>query len=415
MIILVQNHHMRCKQSAIIAGLAALANITQPARELAKIPARISASAYLDGRYHVAMNIALKRTLPDVESMWHAFFTRNAAFDGVFLTGVKTTGIFCKPTCSARKPKRENVEFFMTPDDAMYAGYRACLRCRPLEADSTPPLVARLMALVEAAPAGRLRESDLSTLGIDPSTARRQFQRHVGMSFQAYSRARRMGAALAGVRRQNQETKKGATVLDQQLDAGFESPSGYREAFQRLFGVQPSNAAAVAVLYSRWLDTPLGPMLAIANDEGIHVLDFVNRRGLEREITRLRAKTRAVIVPGAHRYLDEAAREMAAYYKGQRHQFSLTLAARGTDFQRKVWEALQAIPLGETRSYAEIAKAIGAPTAVRAVARANGDNYRAIVIPCHRVIGSDGALTGYGGGLPRKQWLLDSERGWAKK
>jgi AraC family transcriptional regulator, regulatory protein of adaptative response / methylated-DNA-[protein]-cysteine methyltransferase len=158
------------------------------------------------------------------------------------------------------------------------------------------------------------------------------------------------------------------------------------------------------------VETPLGPMLVIANDDGIFILDFVNRRGLEREITRLRVRTKAVIVPGAHRFLDDAERELAEFFAGKRKRFTLKLATRGTDFQRKVWDALLAIPIGETRSYAALAVEIGQPKAVRAVARANGDNYRGIVIPCHRVIGSDGSLTGYGGGLPRKQWLLDFEK-----
>jgi AraC family transcriptional regulator, regulatory protein of adaptative response / methylated-DNA-[protein]-cysteine methyltransferase len=165
------------------------------------------------------------------------------------------------------------------------------------------------------------------------------------------------------------------------------------------------------VLVSRWLETPLGPMLCIANNDGIYVLDFVNRRGLEREITRLRQRTKCVVLPGAHRYLDQAEKEIGEYYQGKRDKFTLKLAERGTDFQRAVWAQLLAIPPGETRAYADIAKALGQPTAVRAVARANGDNYRSIIIPCHRVIGSDGSLTGYGGGLARKQWLLDHERG----
>lgn len=350
--------------------------------------------------------------------MWQAFLSRDANFNGVFFTGVSTTRIFCRTTCAARKPKRENVAYFADADSAMYAGYRACLRCKPMDTAGAmgqrPPLVDRLTRLIEGDPATRLRERDLLDLGIDPSTARRQFQRYYGMSFQAYARARRMGAALALVRVQSSATqtltKMGGRVLDQQLDAGFESPSGYREAFAKLFGQKPSRALAVALMFSRWIDTPLGAMLVIADDDGVHVLDFVNRRGLEREITRLRTRTKTTIVPGAHRYLDDAEKQIHEYYTGKRRTFTLKLALRGTDFQRAVWDALRAIPAGQTRAYRDIADAIGQPAAVRAVARANGDNYRAIVIPCHRVIGSDGSLTGYGGGLARKQWLLDFER-----
>ncbi|MEI6737792.1 MAG: trifunctional transcriptional activator/DNA repair protein Ada/methylated-DNA--[protein]-cysteine S-methyltransferase [Pseudomonadota bacterium] len=354
------------------------------------------------------MDTFLPRALPANDAMWRAFTERDATFDGVFLTGVTSTRIFCRPTCSARKPKRENVEFFTNADEAMYAGFRACLRCKPMDHGEKPALVTTLVELIERNPSSRIREGDLLVMGIDPSTARRQFQRYFGLTFHAYARARRMGAALASVR--NPKNMKGVNVLDQQLDAGFESPSGYREAFAKLFGERPSNAKAVNAMYSRWIETPLGPMLAVANDDGIYILDFVNRRGLEREITRLRKRTKCVVVPGTHTHLGQAEKEIAEYYNGKRDKFTLTLAERGTDFQRAVWMQLLAIPPGETRSYADIARALGQPTAVRAVARANGDNYRAIVIPCHRVIGSDGSLTGYGGGLARKQWLLDHER-----
>ena len=353
---------------------------------------------------------SLVRTLPSEETMWRAFVERDASFEGVFLTGVKTTGIFCRTTCAARKPKRDNVAFFANADEAMFAGFRACLRCKPMARTSDKPdLIDPLVKLIEEKADGRIREGDLLALGIDPSTARRQFKRYFGITFQAFSRARRLGAALAVVR-EAKLTGKDNFVLDQQLDAGFDSPSGYREAFARLFGARPSKADSVAVMYSKWLDTPLGPMLVIADDVGIHVLDFVNRRGLEKEIGRLRARNKCVIVPGRHHYLDQTSRQVDEYYAGKRECFTVPLAARGTPFQNVVWQQLQAIPAGQTRSYTDIAKAIGQPTAVRAVARANGDNYRAIVIPCHRVIGSDGTLTGYGGGLARKQWLLDFER-----
>lgn len=358
----------------------------------------------------IDMNSLPSRTMPTEDTMWRAFEGRDATFDGVFMTGVTTTGIFCRVMCAARKPKRANVLFFANADEAMYAGFRACLRCKPMaRSGDKPELVDRLVKLIDDKVDGRVREGDLLAMGVDPSTARRQFKRYFGMTFHAYSRAHRMGAALAAVRTAT-TAGKANSVLDQQLDAGFDSPSGYRDAFNQLFGARPSNASEVALMYSRWLETPLGPMLAIADDSGIQVLDFVNRRGLEREIGRLRARSKCVIVPGGHRHLDHAEKEIAEYYAGRRQQFTLALAERGTPFQKSVWAELLRIPIGETRSYADIARLLRQPTAVRAVARANGDNYRSIVIPCHRVIGSDGTLTGYGGGLARKQWLLDFER-----
>jgi AraC family transcriptional regulator of adaptative response/methylated-DNA-[protein]-cysteine methyltransferase len=340
-------------------------------------------------------------TLPSQNELMRAFDERDSTYDGVFYVAVKTTGIFCRPVCTAKKPKRENVEFFATGREAMFAGYRPCLRCKPLTAGQQPPeLVSKLLAAINTEPGGRIRDGDLRGMGIDPSTARRQFQKQFGMTFQAYHRALRMGSALKQVRR-------GKRVIDSQLEAGFESGSGFRDAFARLFGTSPTRGGGTACLLARWLDTPLGAMLALADDDGLHVLDFVDRRGLERELERI-AK-RYAIVPGPHAVLDQTEREMREYFRGTRREFSIPLAHRGTDFQRGVWDQLVQIEPGVTRSYAEIARRIGLPKGVRAVARANGDNYRAIVVPCHRVIGSDGSLTGYGGGLARKQWLLDHE------
>lgn len=343
--------------------------------------------------------------LPSAATMYRALAARDEAFDGLFYVAVKTTRIFCRSVCAARTPRRENVEFFASPQQALYAGYRPCLRCRPLDQGRAPPrVVERLLAAVETDPARRLREADLARLGIEPSTARRAFQRYCGMSFHAYHRARRMGLALTGVR-------EGKSMIDLQLDHGFESGSGFREAFARIFGTAPSNSRDIDCLYAKWLETPLGPMLALANDHGLRLLEFVDRRGLEREIRHLRRRFgRYHIVPGEHRHLDQIEAELAAYFEGRSLRFATPVRLDGSPFQLAVWNALRAIPAGSTRSYAEIAAIIRHPAAVRAVGRANGDNNLSIVVPCHRVIGVNGALTGYGGGLWRKAWLLEHER-----
>jgi AraC family transcriptional regulator of adaptative response/methylated-DNA-[protein]-cysteine methyltransferase len=338
------------------------------------------------------------------DEFWRALERRDATYEGIFFVGVKTTGIFCRPTCSARKPLRKNVEFFAGKTEALHAGYRPCLRCKPMTMNGrVPALIERLRVQVEKRPDEPLRERDLLAMDIEPSTARRQFQRYYGMSFQAYQRARRMGSALVAVR-------NGSNVLETQLTHGFESSSGFRDAFAKLFGAAPSKASGVHCLLASWIDSPLGPILALADDDGLHVFDWVDRRGLEREILRLRQRTKFAIVPGEHALLAQAAQEIGEYFAGSRKRFALKLAPRGTAFQRRVWDVLLRIPPGKTRSYADVAKSVDEPRAARAVARAVGDNYRGIIIPCHRVIGSDGSLTGYGGGLARKQWLLDHER-----
>jgi AraC family transcriptional regulator of adaptative response/methylated-DNA-[protein]-cysteine methyltransferase len=345
-----------------------------------------------------------KPKLPSPDVMYRAVLERDPAFEGIFYVGVKTTGIFCRPTCRVRTPKRENVEFFPSVNEALHAGFRPCLRCRPLErVGDAPPLVAQLLAEVESDPTGRLRDIDLAERGIEPSTARRAFKRYCGMTFQAYHRARRMGLALAGVR-------QGKSMLDLQLDHGFESGSGFRTAFNRLLGTAPSRAHGVDCLYARWIETPLGPMLALADDRGLVLLEFIDRRGLERELQALQRKLGRSILPGAHRYLEQIDRELSSYFAGRSLEFQTPITMGGSAFQRAVWNALLKIPPGTTRSYADIASAIGSRAAVRAVGRANGDNPLCLVVPCHRVIGADGTLTGYGGGLWRKQWLLEHER-----
>ena len=162
---------------------------------------------------------------------------------------------------------------------------------------------------------------------------------------------------------------------------------------------------------ARWIDSPLGPLVAVADDAGLHLLEFVDRRGLEKEIAALRKRTKSIVVPGTNRHLDQIVIELDKYFSTSSSKFTVPLAVAGTEFERSVWKQLQLIPPGTTRSYRDLAVGVGSPKAVRAVGRANGRNCLAIVIPCHRVIRSDGALCGYGGGIWRKQWLIDHEAG----
>ena len=342
--------------------------------------------------------------MPSRPVMVRALLERDQDFEGVFYAGVVTTGVFCRPTCGARKPRPDNVRFFPSPGEALHAGFRPCRICRPLEKERRPPaLVRRLLARADRDPGTKLADKDLAAMGVVPSTARRQFRRWYGMTFQAYQRARRMGMAL-------NDLSHGARVADVHPRRGFATGAGFRKAFARLFGAPPRGVAAAEVLRADTLESPLGTMLAIAGEDGLHLLEFVDRRGLEREILALRRAARRIVVPGRNRHLDLARRQLAEYFRGERRDFELELVVHGTPFQRAVWDALRTIPAGETRSYADVARAVGSKAAVRAVGRANGLNRIAIVIPCHRVIGSDGALTGYGGGVWRKRRLLDLER-----
>ncbi len=336
--------------------------------------------------------------------MERAFASKDASFDGVFYVAVKTTGIFCRPSCPSR-PNFENVEFFLSVKECLFAGYRPCKRCHPLEANGKPPEWARqLISRVETDGDVRLKAADLRDLGVTPERARRWFQQHYGMSFAAWCRGHRLAGAFMRIR-------QGASLDDAALDSGFESHSGFREAFARAFGEAPGrsrvNGERVVIAM---LETPLGPMLAGATDKGINFLEYTDRRMLEHNLNTMRRRFGCAVVPGKHPLLDRLREQLQEYFQGTRREFTLPLASRGTPFQDRVWQELRRIPHAETISYDELARRVRQPTAQRAVARANGMNCVAILIPCHRVIGKDGTMTGYGGGLWRKRLLLELER-----
>ena len=341
--------------------------------------------------------------LPDHDKLYEHIQRRDPELDGVIYVGVKTTGIFCRPVCPARTPLSNNITFFGSPDEALAAGLRPCKRCRPLDDPNAPGVVIdKLLRLVEEDPSRRWSEDDLRDLGIEPATARRQFQKRFDMSFSQYARARRLGNAFNTIR-------KGDAVIEAQLDAGFESGSGFREAFARTFGDAPNKSRKALTFAMDWIDTPLGPMLAIADDTHLHMLEFVERKKLQDHVDRYRKQFNATVLPGETKALRLIKQELADYFAGTTLTFKSRIAGAGTEFQNEVWDELRRVPPGVTRSYQEMAMRIGRPTAVRAVANANRLNRCAIILPCHRVIGADGSLTGYGGGIDRKKWLLEHE------
>lgn len=343
-------------------------------------------------------------TLPPRSEMLEAFLERDPSYDGLFVTAVRTTGIFCRATCPARKPNPENVEFFAGAREALLAGYRPCKRCRPLRRAGEPPgWLDELLDRVEDDPSRRWTDQDLEDMGLSPARVRRWFKDQHGMTFHAYSRVRRLGSALGML-------QEGEAVTRAAFDSGFDSLSGFNEAFRRVLGASPTGARGRPVVRLARIPTPLGPMLAGATDESLVLLEFVDRRMLETQLVRLRDRLGCVIVPGGSELAARAAEDMDAYFRGELREFDISLDLPGTPFQRSVWEALREIPYGETVSYAEVAARIGRAGSARAVAGAVGDNRIAIIVPCHRVVGSDGSLTGYGGGLWRKRRMLDMER-----
>ena len=335
---------------------------------------------------------------------YQALIDKKTEYEGLFFVGVKTTGVFCRPTCPARKPKFENCEFYETAQQALLASFRPCKRCRPLShPNHVSDLIQVLVDAVEKNPEKRWKDKDFQQLTVDVSTARRQFKKRFGMTFVEYARARRMGMAMKQIR-------SGEAVIEAQISMGYESSSGFRDAFSRIMGAAPTLLKNGNILKASWLDTPLGPMIAIADNKALYLLEFVDRRGLEREVERLRQKTKLAIIPGSTKPISSIEKELKDYFDSTLKEFKTPLLLLGSPFQKKIWEELTKIPAGETRSYLQIAASIGKPSAVRAVAQANGANQLAIIIPCHRVINTNGELGGYGGGLSRKKWLIKHER-----
>jgi AraC family transcriptional regulator of adaptative response/methylated-DNA-[protein]-cysteine methyltransferase len=320
--------------------------------------------------------------LPPPDTMYRALVNRDPSFEGIFYAGVRTTGIFCRPTCTAKKPERVNVDFFATPSEALHSGYRPCLRCHPMDPDQPPPkLIARLRAEVDRAPDGRLTDKELAAMSIDPSTARRQFKRHYGMTFQAYHRARRMGLAL-------REVRKGERVGDVRNGSGFESESGFRDAFTRIFGEPPTAAKAQGGLFAERIETPLGAMLAIADDEGLRLLEFVDRRAMERELSILRQRLRTNVVPGEHRYLVRFVLNWPIIFR-EGLRFNVLLAPVGAPFQLRAWELLCSIPMANALwlvDGGEIGDLMCVAEGVR-----QWRQHDCIIIPCHGVVRADGS------------------------
>jgi AraC family transcriptional regulator, regulatory protein of adaptative response / methylated-DNA-[protein]-cysteine methyltransferase len=343
-------------------------------------------------------------THPNPAEMYRALLNKDASYEGIFYAAIKTTGIFCRPSCRARKPKRENVEFFTTTKEALQSGYRPCKICNPLEQpDQTPGYIRKVILDIENNPGQKLRDGDLRARGIEPSRIRRWFLKHHGMTFHTYQRLYRINSAFKKI-------QNGESVTRTAYDTGYESLSGFTDSFKSVFGVSPKNSREKRIIDVARIETPLGTMFACAVEEGLCLLEFTDRRMLETELKQLARGLNAEIIQGFNYHIETVRGQINEYFIGKRRKFTLPLFTPGTPFQRSVWDVLTTIPYAQTISYQQQAEMIGKPKAVRAVANANGMNRIAIIIPCHRVIGADGTLTGYGGGLWRKRWLLEHEK-----
>ena len=330
---------------------------------------------------------------------WAAFDARDRAYDGRFIVAVTTTHIYCKPTCPARRPRREHVEFYADADAARAAGYRACLRCKPDEVGRDRVAVARAVALIEAAEEGISLDAVAAAVGYAPHHFHRLFKRATGVTPAAYARGLKARRAVAALSEES-------TVTDAIYDAGYSAPSRFYETANARLGMTPSvwkrGGAGVTI---RWTiaETSLGPLLIAATDKGLCRVAFD-----EDSLDLARRFPAAEVAPGGAALAALAARVVREVEHPGRDT-DLPVDVQGTAFQEAVWNALRAIPAGETRSYAQLAAAAGKPRAVRAAGTACGANHVGIVIPCHRAQRSDGSMGGYAYGIDRKRVLRRRE------
>jgi len=339
-----------------------------------------------------------------INTYYQALLERKSDFVGIFYVGVKTTSIFCIATCRARKPKLENVVFYDSVKDALDNGFRPCKICKPTEnAEEAPASVLAAMRLVRANPKEKVSDDMLRTQGIAPEMVRRWFNKNYGMTFQAYQRMYRVNVAY-------QELKQGKNTTAAAFDAGYDSLSGFGYTYKKILGNSPQNSLENDPILINRVTTPLGPMFVGATPKGICLLEFTDRKRLETELKDLQRLLKTRIIAGENEHIKQAKKELTEYFAGTRKTFEVALDTPGTDFQNQVWKALDTIAYGNTATYTQQAEKIDKVSAVRAVGAANGANRISIIIPCHRVVGANGQLTGYGGGLARKQWLIDFER-----
>ena len=334
----------------------------------------------------------------DPDFAWAAFLRRDRAFDGQFVGAVKTTKIYCKPSCPVRHPLQKNVVFYLTAVEAKAAGFRACLRCRPDDIARDEVAIKKALELL-AGNAPPSLETLAAAVGYSPHHFHRLFKRATGVTPANYARGKRLERAEAAL-------TENRRVTDAIYDAGYSGPSRFYAETKGRLGMTPcawKNGGAGTVIRWSLVDTSLGQMLIAATEKGICRLSFDEDEGAL--ATRF---PKAAIMP-ADAAMEELAKGAVAAVEDPRRMPDLPLDIAGTAFQEAVWQELRRIPAGETRSYADIAAAVGKPNAVRAAGSANGANNVAVLIPCHRVVRTDGTLGGYAYGLDRKAKLLERE------
>jgi AraC family transcriptional regulator of adaptative response/methylated-DNA-[protein]-cysteine methyltransferase len=360
------------------------------------------------------MSLAMQRELYKEETgddrLWQAVLTRDAKFEGSFVYGVSSTQIYCRPTCASRRPRRDRVSFFVTTDAAEQAGFRPCKRCHPREAENKrSELIQRACDLLDSAEESMTLSQLSEQLGVSSFHLQRTFKKALGISPRQYAAERRANKFKTSVR-------DGQAIASAMYDAGYGSSSRLYERSTVEFGMTPAtyrrNGAGANITFAL-AESELGWLLVAATEKGICAVRLGSNAN-ELELGLRNEFSAAQINPDTGQ-LSKSVKQILEHVEGTRPHLSLPLDVQATAFQRLVWEALVAIPYGVTKSYGEVAKAIGRPSAVRAVARACATNPVALVVPCHRVIGSDKSLSGYRWGIERKKKLLQREQSTATR
>lgn len=337
------------------------------------------------------------------EERWQAVMDRSPEADGAFLFAVRTTGVYCRPSCPARLPRRENVAFFDLPGEAEAAGFRACLRCKPGEVGTAQRAVLQVKHLIDTAETAPSLGELAGAVGMSSFHLQRVFKRSTGLSPKQYALSVRSERLKAGL-------KAGKSVTTAMYDAGHDAPSTLYAPTTDALGMPPrayQRGGANQTIWYAVVPSSLGPMLVAATERGLVAVRF----GVAADLTgELRQEYPQATLVAAPEVVEPYVDALLTHLAGQRPTLSLATDVEGTAFQRRVWDALLTVPYGETRSYAQLAEMIGAPSAVRAVARACATNPVALVVPCHRIVRQSGALSGYRWGIERKRTLLEQER-----
>lgn len=326
---------------------------------------------------------------------WNAVITNDGSYDGRFFYGVKSTGIFCRPSCASKSPKSKNVVFFNSREEAERAGFRPCKRCRPdlITYDPMANLAEEAKAIIDCSFAERQElAKKLNELGISRRHLTELFEKRFDLSPEQY-------IAQIRFQRAKELLDMGCRVTDAAFAVGMESPSSFASFFKKQAGISPTEYALhhMAERPYCFFETPLGFIRIEENHDGITSLRFIN------------GKMETALEKENGTYLADAKLQISEYFFKKRKNFDIPLSIAGSEFQEKVWSALRNIPYGETRSYQQVAETIGSRDAARAVGMANNRNPILIIIPCHRIVGKDGKLVGYAGGIDRKRCLLELE------